>query len=879
MKRIAPLAVALILCCLPTLGFAQGFGGGDLFQGIEGFDDFGGNQNDPNLEVSAKFFVDPSGTHGRIDVKASVGSGWCLYSITQPKGGPIATKIKIEENPAILAVGNFTPDHKPKIVPPDKIIRVAQEKFYDTVTWSAPILLANGTDAETLKLDVKLVGQSCHDKGTCFPVSGDAVAKFGGTEKIAKDETLLPEVATKPSAAIPPTDYKLQGTIGDYKAESGHAIISGKFEPAQVSPGDKITVSLSIKPTGDYHVYAYSPTDSEFSYKATVVGLGEQTPWLSMKPKTENPVVEKPLIEGLPDIVRYHEGVTTWTFTVQIPIDAQPGKYPLVGYLGYQTCTNTTCDRPSAVMFEGVVQVGDKAGTDSSPLAFSKAPYSTAAERAKITNAEVQEALGETSMAMPPLRGNAGDHQPEAKAVAPPVPLKDSIAWEVLNPPENASLGWIILLSFIGGAILNLMPCVLPVVGLKILSFVNQAGKHRGQVFMLNLIYSAGVIFVFMILAVFSSSLNLIVEAIAPPTEGAAAGSDGLAWGQWSGDWRYILAMIVLVYTMGLSMLGVWELTMPSFLGSGSVASASNQSGYGGAFFKGIVTTLLSTPCSGPFLGPVFGYTISQPVFVTFLVFGFIGLGMASPYLIIGINPRLIAFLPKPGNWMVAFKQIMGFVMMLTVVYLMYTLQDEWVVPTLVLLVALGAACWMLGQVHTLEHKSSRIATTIGAFVVAIGVGVFSFTSLVEGEAHDGQIAWDTYAEERWPALENDIYARQKAGETVMVDFTADWCPTCKFNYYTAINTAGVGAVVDEHKIVPMLVDWTNTTHDNSGKVQSFINKLGSNSIPLLAIFPGGQPGKVYVLSDLLTESKVIESLNAAQETSSSVVKQTAMNE
>ncbi len=875
MKRFAPIALTLLLCLLPTTAMAQGLGG-DLFEGIEGFEDLGGGgQSDPNLKITADYVVDPSGTHGRIDIKATVGSDWCLYSTTQPKGGPMATKLKVEDNPGITAVGTFTPDRKPKIVPPDKIIRVAQEKFYEKVTWSAPILLAPGTNPADLQLKVTLNGQSCHDKGTCFPVSANTVAKFAGEKDVPKPD-LLPQKAANPSAAVPPTDYKIKGSMGDYKTEGGHGVLSGKFEPATVEPGDEVTVTLNFKPTGDYHIYAYSPTDSTIGYKSTQIALGEETPWLAGQAKTQNPIVKKALIDGFPPVL-YHKGETTWKFTVQVPIDAVPGKYPLVGYIGYQTCTDTTCDRPSAAMFEGVVQVGEKEKDESVPFAFSAAKYSKAAERAKITHAEVQDAKGDGAniMMAPPTP----DEPEENVAVAPPAPLGNEIKWMVRNPPEAASLGWIIVLSFIGGAILNLMPCVLPVVGLKILSFVNQAGKHRAQVFMLNLIYSLGVIFVFMVLAVVSSSLNLIVGSMGAAEGAAAGGADGLAWGQWSGDWRYILAMIILVYTMGLSMLGVWELTMPSFLGSGGVANASNKSGYGGAFFKGIVTTLLSTPCSGPFLGPVFGYTISQDTYVTFIVFGSIGLGMASPYLIIGMNPRLIAFLPKPGNWMVAFKQLMGFVMMLTVVYLMYTMPDEYVVPTLTLLVGLGAGCWMLGQVHTLEHKSSKIATTIGAFVVAIGIGFFSYTNLIESDAHEGSIAWDTYAEERWPALENDIYARQQAGETVMVDFTADWCPTCKVNYYTAINTDGVGEVVNEHGIVPMLVDWTNTTHDNSPQVQKFINKLGSNSIPLLAIFPGGKAGEAYVLSDLLSESKVIEFLNAAQQEAGSAPKQTAMQE
>lgn len=853
MTRIAPLAVALLLCLIPaTAVHAQG-PGGDLFGGFDGFDQFGKDQNDPNLKLKATYVVDPSGKRGRLDISATVGPGWCLYSTTQPKGGPIPAKLKVADSPAITAIGEFTPDHKPKIVPPDDIIRVPQEKFYGTVVWSAPFLLAEGSKPEDLGIKVELNGQSCHDKGTCFPVSAKAVAKFEGMQEVPADPSLQPAQVEPPMPAVaqPAGEYKILGKPGNYESDEAHGILSGKFTPTTVAPGGNVTVTLTFKPEEHFHIYAYEPTADAIGARPTQIAMSEKTPWLALQPKTDKPIIEEPQPNGFPAI-RYHEGETTWTFTIQVPIEAETGKFPLVGYIGYQTCTKSMCDKPTGAMFEGIVEVGNRANDKSAPLAFSKASYSKASERAKVTHAAVQD-----------VSRSGGNSE-----------IKDEsdIKWVVANPPETTSLGWVILFSFIGGAILNLMPCVLPVVGLKILSFVNQAGKHRAQVFMLNLIYSVGVISVFMILALVSTSLNMVVGY----SVGQGTESEGLAWGEWSGDWRYILAMIVLVYTMGLSMLGVWELEMPSFLGRGSAANASNQSGYGGAFFKGIVTTLLSTPCSGPFLGPVFGYTISQPAYITFVVFGFIGLGMASPYLIIGINPRLIAFLPKPGNWMVAFKQAMGFVMMLTVVYLMYTLQEDYVVPTLTLLVGLGAGCWMLGQVHTMEHQSTKIATTIGALFLAVGVGWFSFTKLVET---DTPINWDTYAEERWPTLEQDILAKQKAGQTVMVDFTADWCPTCQLNMHTAIDTKKVAQYVEDHNILPMKVDWTNSQHGNTTYVRGFLKKLGVKSIPLFAIFPGGEPTKVYVLPDLLTESKVIDSLDEVHKSASQAPKQTAMQD
>lgn len=862
MTRFASIAWILLLGLVPGLSLAQSPLDANLLQRLEGLNG-GGVSTNPNVTLSAEFVVDPAKTHGRIDLKATVGNNWALYSTTQPRGGPMQTRLKVADHAAIAAVGEFTPDRDPKIVPPDQIIRVRQEKFYEQVIWSAPFTLAAGVDPEGIELPVSLNGQSCHDRGTCVPITVEAVARFGGWQPVELDAALASQTPPQPAMA-PLSDYELEGTPGDFTPQQGHAVISGTVTPAVVAPGEELTVTLTVNPADDYHVYAYAPTDSTIGFKTTQIALAEVTPWLALQPKTSSPVIEKEGAAGL-DTQRYHEGPTTWTFTVQVPIDAAPGRYPLVGYLGYQLCTDTTCDRPAGAKFEALVEVDLATDQEVLPLAFTEASYREAADRAKRRNAAVQDES--TDLMAPPA--------PQGEAEV----SDNDIAWTVLNPPEASSLGWIILFSFIGGGILNLMPCVLPVVGLKILSFVNQAGKNRGAVFKLNLVYSLGVISVFMVLAVLASSVGTVVSTFWAADATAAEGAGGMAWGQWSGDWRYILPMIVLVYTMGLSMLGVWELALPSFLGSGSAANMSNQSGFGGAFFKGVLTTLLSTPCSGPFLGPVFGYTITQPAYVTFLVFGFIGLGMASPYLIIGMNPRLIAFLPKPGNWMVAFKQAMGFVMMLTVVYLVYTLEDKWVVPTLTLLVALGAGCWMLGQMHLLESKGAKAATALGAVGLSIGIGFFAFTTLVDDGTHAGAIAWDTYVEDRWPNLENDILARQAAGKTVMVDFTADWCPTCKWNYATAINTDQVGAVVEEEGIVPMLVDWTNSSHPNGANVQRFLNKLGTNSIPVLAIFPGGRPGEVLVLSDLLTQDQVLDNLQQAQRQAASVPRQTAMQD
>jgi suppressor for copper-sensitivity B len=433
--------------------------------------------------------------------------------------------------------------------------------------------------------------------------------------------------------------------------------------------------------------------------------------------------------------------------------------------------------------------------------------------------------------------------KPEAAVEETPNSNSEGIVWTIINQDSKSqNLGLIILFSFIGGAILNLMPCVLPVVGLKIMSFVDQAGKSRVRVFMLNLVYSLGVMAVFMVLAC------LLAFA-------------GMAWGEHSGNPIFIISMTSVVFVFALSLLGIWEIGLPGFIGSGKASELSREEGYTGAFAKGALTTVLSTPCSGPFLGPIFAYTISVPTEITFLIFACIGLGMASPYLVIGVFPKMIRFLPKPGNWMVTFKQLMGFIMLFTAVYLLYTLKDDLVIATLTFLIGLGVACWLIGRVPLTESASRHFNAWLIGLTSAGAIAVFSFMFLQTGAHHEG---WQTFQQNDLAKMQRDIFEMQEEGTTVMVDFTADWCPTCQLNFANAINTKEVNEYAGENSVARRIVDWSDTSSPESEHIKEFVTTLGANSIPVLAIFPADQPGKVIVLSDLLDEATVLKNLKKA---------------
>ena len=415
---------------------------------------------------------------------------------------------------------------------------------------------------------------------------------------------------------------------------------------------------------------------------------------------------------------------------------------------------------------------------------------------------------------------------------------------------ESSVSVWAVLpLAFVAGFILNFMPCVLPVVGLKVLSFVSQANNDRRRIFMLNLFYSLGIISVLLVLA-------------------TLAAFAGFGWGEQFSSVTFTVVLASIVFAFALSFLGVWEIVLPGFVDS--MEGGSNEEGLAGAFSKGVLSTVLATPCSGPFLGSALAWAVVQPTHLTFLVFATVGLGMASPFLAIGFFPSLVKWLPKPGPWMKGFKELMGFVLIATVIFLLSFIQIPALVPTFALLSAIGMACWWYGR--SISNASvngwKRLATSLA--VVALGAWL-SFGWLYEvsterfdraatrhvvaqtGKAleitenlvgHD--IPWQPYSQE---LLEESI----ANGKTVFVDFTADWCLTCKANESVAINQPAVADLIRREGIVAIRADKTVP----SPEIDRLLRQLGNNSasIPYYAVFPDDNPTKPITLEGIFSSS------------------------
>jgi len=396
----------------------------------------------------------------------------------------------------------------------------------------------------------------------------------------------------------------------------------------------------------------------------------------------------------------------------------------------------------------------------------------------------------------------------------------------------------VLLVSLLGGFVLNFMPCVLPVIGLKILSFAEQAGRSRGQIFALNAWYSLGMIAVFMVLAALASGVSLGLR------------DSNLGWGEQFSSTSFNVTMVAIVFVFALSFLGVWEIPIPGFVGSGAATEVAQKGGAVGAFAKGVLTTILATPCSGPMLGPIFGYTLNETPAVTFAIFGCIGLGMASPYLLIGSFPALIRFLPKPGAWMDTFKQMMGFLMLGTIVFFFSFMDRDYLVPTFAMMIGLWAGCWWIGRTSLVENFSRKAkAWTQGAAFASL-VGWAAFTWLTP---HESLIPWTNFSRPELTRLVGE-------GQTVMVEFTADWCANCKVNMFFAIETPEVQRALSKNNVVPMLADWSK----ESPEIKQMLESLNRNSIPLLVIFPADRTAAPILLDGILTKSSIVEALEKA---------------
>ncbi len=419
----------------------------------------------------------------------------------------------------------------------------------------------------------------------------------------------------------------------------------------------------------------------------------------------------------------------------------------------------------------------------------------------------------------------------------------------------------LLLMAFFGGLILNITPCVLPVVGLKILSFFEQAGRSRKSAFLLNVWYTLGVMIVFGVLACFVSGLSSLF-------------THGL----------FQILMSAIVFVMALSLMGVWELETPAFLGGSKSTELSQKEGPAGAVFKGVITTLLAIPCGAPLLSPTLNWASSQPFGVVFAVYLVIGLGMASPFLLAGAFPELLKFFPKPGEWMETFRKTMGYFLLIAVLWILYSAPLEYLVPSIACLFALWFACWNVGRNQwEVENPGKKAKSWIVSLIVLAIVVVCSFNfpgnpnkTTLESASEAKLMRWAVRAErsgalekaqgEHWALFSPEtLEAELQKGRTVAVDFTADWCMNCKFLEKTILHTPEIEKLFDEKNILTLTVDWTNQDAQTPDilAINELLDANGARQVPTLMIFTPQNPDKPIVLTGLYSKAALVETLNA----------------
>jgi len=432
----------------------------------------------------------------------------------------------------------------------------------------------------------------------------------------------------------------------------------------------------------------------------------------------------------------------------------------------------------------------------------------------------------------------------------------DRAAWQLASAPIVSAAGaapprgifTFLLFGFIGGIILNLMPCVLPVISLKIFGFIQQAGQSRQKILRSGLAFTVGIFAWFIALA-----LVLIVLK--------GAGSE-VTWGGFQFTNAYfVLALSVIVLVFALNLFGVFEISLPQSM-TRSLLSTTERKDDLGSFFQGVFATILATPCTAPFLGTALGFAFSQSAAVILSMFVAIAAGMSAPYLLLSAQPAWLRLLPKPGPWMLHVKQFMGFLLLATLLFLLYVLGAqrglEGAIWASCFLLVISVACWMKGAfVSPTASAIKRSIALVLMFVLVFASGIyfiggkFRSTNLASATAGSLRGDWQAFTPER-------LQAELEQSHFVFVDFTAAWCLTCKFNEANVLENDAVRQAFQRHGIVKLKADWTN----GDPVITKLLQQFGRPGVPLYVLYPG-KSAEPIVFPELLTKSMILEKLES----------------
>jgi thiol:disulfide interchange protein len=400
-----------------------------------------------------------------------------------------------------------------------------------------------------------------------------------------------------------------------------------------------------------------------------------------------------------------------------------------------------------------------------------------------------------------------------------------------------------LLMAFIGGVILNIMPCVLPVLSIKAMSIVKQSQQDKKMIFKSSMAYTFGIVASFIVLA-------LVIVIL--KTSGELVG-----WGFQFQNTGFVMGLLIIIFVFALSLFDVFIIRAP---GMTAATKASAKGGLTGSFVSGIFAVLLATPCTAPFLGAALGFAFSQPPVIIFAIFILIGLGLAFPFILLGIWPKAIKIIPKPGEWMNVFKEAMGFLLFLTALYLIRSLYflvgGTNLIWILLYLIILAFAAWIYGRFAKPEFsKKKQWIATILALFIAVGAGFWTLNfdeadHNTEGlNLHKG---WQTFS----PEL---VQEYRDEGKPVFIDFGAEWCLTCKTNETTVLHQDDIFEEFDKRGVQLLFGD--NTKRDDT--IGEWLRRFDRAGVPLYVFYAPGE--EAVTLPEIITKDmvkKMLEKMN-----------------
>ncbi|MCG6981873.1 MAG: thioredoxin family protein [Deltaproteobacteria bacterium] len=521
---------------------------------------------------------------------------------------------------------------------------------------------------------------------------------------------------------------------------------------------------------------------------------------------------------------------TTVYLRLSTPVGLSPQSYQIQLHLQLALCRVGVCMPFKTDLAAPLHVVSDLSAEASIPPSITK--------EIQLTHA------GKTQSGSQPTDLAETLSEPTQKAISKLVEVPSLKPRAVMPSLEVKGLVKAALFAILAGFILNFMPCVLPVVSLKVLGFVQQAQESGRRVALLGLSFAAGIFVVFLVLA-------------------ALASFAGYGWGELFQKQSFLIAMIGLIFTMALCLFGLFQLPIPHFASSGESISVQRQ-GYFESFYKGTLATFLATPCSGPLLGGAMAWTLRQPPIQIFVVFSFLGLGMASPYVVMSFYPTALKWLPRPGTWLIHFERFMGFALLATVVYLLTILPENMRVWIVLFCLFLAIGFYMWGQMTSLSDSSRRrIAVRLLAVIIMVAGGWLSLKTLPSTGWNEDLLAeaaesasWQVYTEAK-------LLEAVQGNRWVIVDFTADWCPNCILVERTALQDQQVVETFRKHNALLLKADLTR----ENPPAKRLLEKMGSRSIPFLALFPPGENfWQPFFLRDIYRARDVLRAFEMAAE-------------